>query len=191
MVWRFDKWFNVYDHWYVKLFWLALVFTVLFELAFVYQLIVYGREELRPSWSQAQFAGLIVGGVAVALVAWSFVKHLIGDPLYIDYFHIANLAGPIFAAALLLRRGSRAGQTPLIWGAYAVMEACWFLAVALWFGSDFRSFEHISVYVLGVGLAAGMCYVVSRMPAYVPADHERPAGPVGRAAPRERVATAK
>ena len=48
-VYRFDEWFNTYDHWYVKLFWAALVLTVAFELVFLSQFIRYGRKELAPN----------------------------------------------------------------------------------------------------------------------------------------------
>ncbi|HWO25748.1 MAG TPA: hypothetical protein VNO30_43720 [Kofleriaceae bacterium] len=168
MVWHYDLWFNVYDHWYVKLFWFALVLTVICELIFMYMILRFGRKELTPSWSQGQFAILIISGVAVMLVVWLFVKVLIGDPLYITYFHLANMAGPAFGAAMLIRRRSRVGTTPLIWGAYTLMSGSWFLACALWFGPPFASLEFILLYVACTGAAAAMTVAVSRMPVSTP-----------------------
>src|ERR1700730_19346401 len=54
MVLRYDQWFNVYRHWYVELFWLALVFTVVCELVFLYMTLRFGREELLPGATPAQ-----------------------------------------------------------------------------------------------------------------------------------------
>jgi hypothetical protein len=177
MVMRYDLWFNVYDHWYVKLFWLALVFTVLCELVFLYMTLRFGREELLPSWTPTQFRLLVFSGLIVTVVTWSFVKVHLRDDLYISYFHLANMAGPPFAAALLVRRRSRAGTTPLIWGAYTVMVASWFLACALWFGSPFDSTMCIVFYCVCTASAAAMTVAVGRMPAYAPLGRSSPAAP--------------
>ena len=139
MVARYNLWFNVIDHWYVKLFWGALVLTVLTELVFLYMILRFGRKELAPTLSQGQFVVLTFAGLALALIVWEFVKRLIGDVLYIDYFHLANFAGPLFAASQVLRRGTRAGTSPMIWGAYTIMVSSWFVACALWFGDPFAS----------------------------------------------------
>jgi hypothetical protein len=164
MVYRYDLWFNVYNHWYVKLFWAALVATVICELIFLTMTLRFGRAELAPRWTQSQFAGVVLAGLLASVVTWEFVKYLIGDPLYITYFHLANMAGPLLGAALLLRRQSRAGTMPLIWGAYAVMVSCWFLAAALWFGPPFASPLFISFYVVCTGAAIAMMLMVRQMP---------------------------
>ena len=164
MVYRFDTWFNVYDHWYVKLFWLALVFTVMTELVFAYMLLRFGRKEFAPSLTQRQFTLLVVTGIAAAFITWESVKALIGDPLYIDYFHLANLAGPLFAAAQLVRRGHRGGTSPLIWGFYTLMAGSWFVACALWYGASFADWTHLSIYLVCTLSAAAMTVAVSRMP---------------------------
>jgi hypothetical protein len=163
MVLRYDLWFHVYDHWYVKLFWLALCFTVICELIFLYMTLRFGRDELLPSWSQTQFRALVFAGLAITAVTWSFVKAHMSDDLYISYFHLANMAGPPFAAAMLIRRGSRAGTTTLIWAAYTVMVASWFLATALWFGSPFDTAPFIIFYLICTASAAAMTVAVSRM----------------------------
>jgi hypothetical protein len=73
----------------------------------------FGRKELLPSWSQGQFNALMIAGFAGTVVLWSFVKYLIGDDLYISYFHLANIAGPPFAASLMIRRRSVESVSPL------------------------------------------------------------------------------
>lgn len=162
-LWHFDRWFHYYKNWYVELFWVALIITVLFELAFTVQLIQYGREELSPAASQAQWTALVLAAIGAAIVIWSMLRHVINDSLWITYFDLANLSGPIFAATLLVRRRSAAGQTALIWYAYAAMAAFWFVAESLWFGPVFRSSEYIAVAVVCVGTALGVGYAVGRM----------------------------
>jgi hypothetical protein len=162
-LWHFDQWFNHYKNWYVELFWVALIFTVMFEIAFTVQLIQYGRNELLPSATQAQWTALVIAAIGAAIVIWSLIRHVIVDPLWITYFDLANLVGPIFAAALILRRRSAAGQTTLIWYAYAAMATFWFIAEGLWFGSTFRSSEYIAVAVLCVGASLAVAYTVGRL----------------------------
>ncbi len=164
VVLNYDLWFNVYDHWYVKLFWAALVLTVLCELVFIYLTLRFGRAELVPSWTQGQFVALVLAGLVLMIVTWSVVKRAIGDELFITYFHLANMAGPAFGAALMLRRRSRAGTAPLVWDAYTVMVACWFLACALWFGPPFASPQMILFYAACTATAAAMAIAVRRMP---------------------------
>lgn len=175
-LWHFDRWFHTYKNWYVELFWVALVFTVLFELAFTVQLIQYGRKELLPRASQAQFTVLVLAGVAAAIVWWSLMRHVLDDPLWIIYFDVANFVGPLFGAGLLLRRGSQRGTTASIWWCYAGMSVGWYLAESLWFGPVFRSDEYIAVGIACVLAAVAVAIATDRMPAYVPevaADADR------------------
>ena len=169
MVLRYDLWFNVYNHWYMKLFWSALVLTVACELVFLYMTLRFGRKELAPSLSEGAFRLLVTAGVVVAMIIWDFVKTLIGDDLYITYFHLANMAGPVFAAPLLFRRGSRAGTTPLIWAAYTLMVVCWFTACALWFDGPFASPKFLLFYAVCTVSSAAMTVAVLRTPKYAQA----------------------
>ena len=181
MLLRYELWFDVIDHWYVKLFWLALVFTVLCELVFLHMTLRFGRKELAPSLSQRQFSALVLASLAVMWIVWEQIKRLIGDVLYIDYFHLANVVGPVFAASEVLRRGTRAGTTPLIWGAYTLMVASWSLACALWYGPPFASPAYLLLYATSTLTAAAMTVVVARLP------HTK-APDVARAVPESTVA---
>lgn len=181
MVLRYDQWFNGYHHWYVELFWLALVFTVLCELVFLYMTLRFGREELLPASTPMQFRLLVFAGLIAAFVTWGFVKANISDDLYISYFHLANMAGPLFAAGLLIRRRSRAGTTPLIWAAYTLMVTSWFLACALWFGPPFNSPMFIIFYVTCIAASAAMWVAVRRMPPFRAPVGEATAAGEGRA----------
>jgi hypothetical protein len=179
---RYDRWFHDYRDWYPELFWVALLFTVAFELAFTAQIIRYGRRELLPDGTQRQFTALIAGGVGLAAVAWLLVDHIVVDPLGIVYFDLANLSGPIAAGALVLRRRSRAGQRPLIWYSYAAMATPWYIAQYLWFGPEFRAAPHTIVAFVCVGCALGLGYAISRLPAYDPDAAAEVPSSAGRAA---------
>src|ERR1700752_2834692 len=76
MVARYDTWFNTYKHWYVELFWAALLFTVMFEILYIVQAIQYGRKELLPSSTPRQFAALILAGAVAAIIILSFMNHV-------------------------------------------------------------------------------------------------------------------
>ncbi len=164
MVARYDVMFHQIGHWYVKLFWVALTITVATELVFLWLTIRFGRREYAPGLSQSQFAALVLAGMLLFAVGWEAVKKMIGDPLYIDYFHLANFAGPIAGAAMVARRGTRAGTSILIWAAYTIMVACWFTASALWFGVHFAAPGYLLLYGLCTLSSAAMTLAVSRLP---------------------------
>jgi hypothetical protein len=164
MVLRYELWFRELGHWYVKLFWLALVFTVACELVFLWLTWRFGRAEFAPRLTQAQFGAALAAGVLAMAVGFESVKRWMGDPLYVNYFHFANLAGPTFGAALWLRRGTRAGTTPLIWCAYALMVASWSIACALWYGPPFAEPGFLVLYATATLAAVGMAMFVGRLP---------------------------
>ena len=164
MVLRYELWFHEIGHWYVKLFWLALVLTVACELVFLQLTLRFGRAELAPRFGQRAFAASLLAGAAVMAVAFETLKGLIGDPLYVNYFHLANLAGPAFGGALWMRRGTRAGTTPFIWGAYALMVASWSIACALWYGPPFAEPGFLLLYATSTLGALALAVVLRRLP---------------------------
>jgi hypothetical protein len=164
MVLRYDLWFNVIDHWYVKLFWAALVLTVMCELVFLSLTLRFGHREFAPALSRNQFVALILLGVAATAVAFETVKSWAGDALYINYFHFANLVGPLCGAAMVMRRGSRIGTTPLIWGAYTLMVAAFAIANVLWFGAPFADPRYLLLYGTAICGATLTTWLVIRLP---------------------------
>jgi hypothetical protein len=170
---QFDKWFTGYDHWYTKLFWVALVLTVAWELAFTAQLVKYGREEFAPFLSQRQWLAAVAGGVVLAAGTWLSLKAYIVDDLYVWTFGVALIAYPIFGLASMARRRSVRGYTPLQPAALTVMCLTWFTASIGWFGPEFRTWPWLVLAVLSTGSAAFMtwCAIRFREPAAAP---ERP-----------------
>ena len=162
MVLSYNLCFKVYNHWYLKLFWGALCITVVFELIFLYMILRFGREEMRPALSRLQFNSLIGGGLVVSATVWAFIKEGLGDPLFIKYFDLAVMAGPPFYAALLMRRGSTKGTNSLGTWAYTLMAASWYGATTLWFGAPFNSSTFIVFYVVSTASAAAVAITVGR-----------------------------
>lgn len=167
---KFDKWFNDYDHWYLKLFWVALLLTVAWEIAFTTQIVRYGREELAPFLSQAQFAAAVIVTEAVAMGVWLVIKNSLDDDLYVLTFGVALIAYPIFGIATMARRRSVEGFTPLQPAALTVMCATWYTATIGWFGAPFHGWAWITLAILCTGSAAVMWALAVRFRAPASVD---------------------
>lgn len=145
---RFEVWFEVYDHWYLKFFWLVLLIANILEWFFLWQVYKYGRKELVPQWSPRSFAALLFVGLLFACVTHEFFKAAFGDPLFQLDPTLTMLAYPAFGAALLIRRQSSRGQTPMMWWMFTAMTAGFHLITYRWFGEAFRTWQYV---------AAGTC----------------------------------
>lgn len=107
----YDKWFNVYNHWWVKMWWFALVGTVALELFMLYQIYQYGHKELWPKLSKRAFGALIVLGTLGIGAMWALIKFSMDDELFFITFAITAVFSVPFHTALMQRRQSRAGQS--------------------------------------------------------------------------------
>jgi hypothetical protein len=152
---RFHTWFEVYDHWYVKFFWAGLVITACMEMVYIRQTIRFGRREMCPNLSQRAFTWVIIAAAASAVLIWAAVKQAIGegqvlgDDLYMASFGFTVAVYPPFAIGMMLRRGSAAGQTVLMWvGFWGV--AIGYFAASFYFGPEFRSWQWITLAVFSV-----------------------------------------
>jgi hypothetical protein len=139
VVLRFHQWFHVYDHWYLKLFWLVLLIANITEWIFLYQVYRYGRRELFPGSSPSSFALLLGVGLLFTVITHEFFKAEFGDPLFQIDPTLTMLAYPAFGAAMLLRRRSRRGQTVSMWLNFTAMTLGFHVIAFLWFGEAFRS----------------------------------------------------
>lgn len=166
----YSKWFNEYGHWYCELFWVALVVTTLMEIVFLYQTLHYGRAELFPALSQSMFTTVILGGVAAVAVIWLLVKSALNDDLYILSFFFAISWYPPLGMALVLRRKSRQGQTPLMWASFTAMGLFSFLASWFFFGPVFQSWLWLGFWTATLGWSLVTTWLVYRAPAYQPEE---------------------
>ncbi len=116
-----EQWFNVYDHWWLKLWWCALTAAVLLEAFLISQVIRYGHRELAPDWTRAQFAVAVIALTLAVGALWSLVKATLDDPLFLVTFAITAVWSLPFHTAIMFRRRSRAGQSVFMEGATIVM----------------------------------------------------------------------
>ena len=107
----YDKWFKVYDHWWVKMWWFALVGTVIFEILMIVQVYQYGHKELWPRLSKPAFGWMLVFGTLGLGAMWLLVKVSLGDELFFITFVITAVFSVPLHTAIMSRRQSRAGQS--------------------------------------------------------------------------------
>jgi hypothetical protein len=175
----FELWFDTYDHWFPKLFWVALIFTNAFEIVFIALTLRFGRDELAPQLSQRNFRLYVLGAVALGIVFWKVGKDAFADELYLATFMITVVWGLISGYGLLISRGSRRGQSPLQWAAYAGMAASYGALSIVVFGGAFDDLPWIALCVAGVAGGAGLAWLLSRAPDYARPTSE--AGPLDEA----------
>ena len=160
---RFDTWFNVYDHWFLKLFWLGLLTALILELVFFAQAIQVGRAEYLPKGTQAQWTALVIGGATAFVVVWEYMLVVWDDPLYQAAPAITLFLLPLATTALLLRRRSAVAQSPVIYGCFATMVVLWWGVTVGFYGGNFRSWQYILTGVLAFLMLVGVTVAVARM----------------------------
>jgi hypothetical protein len=145
---HFDDWFHGYHHWFMELFWFAIIVTFLAECVFFAQTIQYGRDELSPGRSQAEHTLRIVGAMAAGVVSWALLKGALDDRLYLLSFMGTLLWGGPSSSALLGRRPDGRGQSVLEWQAFSVMTVCYSICSIGFFGGGFfHSWQYVGICV--------------------------------------------
>ncbi|WP_182379342.1 hypothetical protein [Nocardioides sp. WS12] len=143
---RHEDWFQTYDHWFMQLFWFAIIVTFVSESVYVVQTIRYGRDELSPGQTQRVHTLRMVGALAAGVISWSLLKGALDDPLFLISFMGTLLWGLPSAAALLARRRGPAGMSVLEYEAFAAMTWCYSIASVGFFGDDFfRSWPYVGI----------------------------------------------
>jgi hypothetical protein len=144
---HFGDWFGGrYHHWFMQLFWFAIVVTFLAECVYAWQTIQYGRDELSPGRSQRQHSLRIIGVMAAGVISWALVKGALDDDLYLLSFMATLLWGGPSGNAMLGRRRDGRGQSLLEWIAYSVMAVCYSIASIFFFGGGFfHSWQYIGI----------------------------------------------
>lgn len=159
---RFDQWFTTYDHWFLELFWFALVGTTLMEVLYIRQTLRYGRGDLSLRLSQRAYIVVFVGALISGFVLWSMVKATFDDDLYLIAFGLTVAIFPPFGIALTLRRQSISGQSALMWVGYTILDFGWFTLTTTYFGPAFHSWQWIGLGVFGaLGGCAGIWLMVA------------------------------
>lgn len=156
---QWEKWFVVYDHWFMQLFFVGLIITNVMEFIFLYQLLKFGRKELLPSFSQPAYVAVILTTLAASCVIWYGVKTMLADELWFFSFGWTVWFCLPFVIPLMLRRGSAIGQNTFMWVAYIGMMLAWWAAI---YPLDpfFRSFAWIGLGVVTVVWALATIAVI-------------------------------
>lgn len=163
VLYRFDLWFNYYDHWFTKFWWFALVFTVAFETAFMIRVVRLGPSELLPGGSRKAFAAILLAGVISSAIIWENVKAALGDPLYLFIFAVTIVAFPPLVVAHLMKRQSSAGYNTLQMGAYTVMSICYFIALVTLLPGVFLTPLFVGLALVSVIGGLILTYVIHQM----------------------------
>lgn len=162
---QYHTWFHVYDHWWVKTWWFLLIATSLVEFILVGMVIRYGWHELAPNLPRKTFAVGVCGIVAGIAVLWWLVKQSMDDPLYLISFPITAFWAVPFSTAIILRRGTRRGQSML-------QDICVALIVvgfqgALWHvDAFFRSAPFVAFTAMAVVWSLANVWLLSQVPAW-------------------------
>lgn len=176
---HYDTWFNTYDHWYPQLFWVLIIFTVGFELHYMWQTLDLGHREIAPQLTALQYRlGFLMSLVAM-YVAWIWLKQSMDDPLYTDIFALTVLSYPCLAITMMLRRGDRRGFNRWMCIGFLQMTVCYFTVSTLFFGPYFQRVEYYLVGGASAATALAMVWVYSVLP---DAPARREAAPVSTGA---------
>lgn len=166
---QFDMWFQSYDHWWVKAWWCALLGTSLIEFALVAMIARFGWRELAPQLSRRTFTiGLVLILAAIAALWW-LVKQALDDPLYLISFPITAFWAVPFSTVLILRGGTRRGQS-------ITQEICVAIIVlafqgALWHvDAFFRSAPFVAFTAMAVMWSLGNVWLLGQIPEW---KHDR------------------
>ena len=119
-----DLWFNVYNHWWVKMWWYALCGTVALEVLMIWYVYRFGQQELWPNISRGAYGTLIVLGTLGIGAMWYLIKVTLNDELFFVTFTITASFSVPFHTAILSRRQSRAGQSIIMELSTIVMLLC-------------------------------------------------------------------
>lgn len=159
---RYHTWFVTYDHWFMKLFWVAVASMILMEFEFMRQILSYGKTELAPQLSDRAFRWAFVAVLISGIVIWSMIKSVIVDDLYFIAFGITVAIYPPFAIALMLRRNSTRGNSVPMWIGFLGLAVGMFSLTATYFGPVFHSWQWISMGVFSViGALTGLWMVAA------------------------------
>ena len=113
---QWDKWFVEYHHWWLEFWAVSLIFTSGIEFALCWMVFKYGREELMPKLTQAQFGAAIVAALIGIGIVWAMIKPLLNDDLCLIAFAVTAWWPPVWTTLLIVKRQSLRGQTrTMIW----------------------------------------------------------------------------
>lgn len=180
---RYDSWFNQYDHWFLKCFWLGLLSALLLEFVFLAQAVRYGHKEYLPHGSRRHWAMLVLSGAAFSALGWEYLQTVFDDPLYQALAATTMYVIPLAVVPLVLRRGSAVAQSPVVYGCFATMVILWWAVTAGAYGDAFRTWQYLACGVVACGSLTALSVWIYRLRAAA-WIHRMPATPTQTASPK-------
>jgi hypothetical protein len=160
---KYDLWFNVYDHWWVELWWYALCLTVPFEAFLIWQFFKYGQKEWGKNLSRRQFGTLTVLATLGVGALWYLIKASIADDLYFITFAITAVFSVPLHSGLMLLRGTRTGQSMVMEVSTIFMLVS--MSLAFYQAADFfASPVYLTFVFTMVTWALANCWMISKLP---------------------------
>ncbi|WP_157121212.1 hypothetical protein [Nocardia miyunensis] len=160
---QFGKWFHQYHHWFMELFWFAIIVTFLSECVYAVQTVLYGRDELSPGQSMPMHALRVGGALAAGVISWALLKGAFADDLYLISFMGTLMWGGPSGSSLLMRHPDGRGQSVLEWIAFTVMAVMYSItSIFLFGGGFFHSVWYVLICVISIVWSAAHLRQVSR-----------------------------
>ena len=146
---RFHDWFGGrYSHWFMQLFWVAIIVTAVSETTYAVQTIRYGRAQLSPQHSQHGHAMRILAVLAAGVISWSLLKGALDDHLYLLSFMATLMWGGPSGHAMLSRYPDGRGQVQSTWIAFSAMAVLYSITSICFFGGGFfHSWQYVGICV--------------------------------------------
>jgi hypothetical protein len=166
----YDYWFEIVRHPGFEMnYWTFIPYPIA-QAIILYQVIRYSRHDLFPGASLGQSILILAALQAATFVAFWWLRAQIGDPLFLVVGVMTQILSHAFNIPMLLRRGSRKGQSLLYAGNVLVGAGIttFFFAFPL-FDPIFRTPLHYALGVAVVGLGVAYLWLLARTPVYVPA----------------------
>jgi hypothetical protein len=140
---------------------------VVFELILIWQIITYGRHEVGLGASKWQALASYAAIQAGVYVMFLWFRSMMGDPLYLECFAVSIVFSNLFNIPMLLRRGSRKGQSLVIARAPAIQTGpVGFFTVHPYLGPYFMQPSWIAAGIANTVLALTYLWMLYRAPAY-------------------------
>jgi hypothetical protein len=153
----YREWFEVYDHWYLKMFWWGLFPTSAIEAVYIWQVWRYGHDELMPGTSRQAFTLYVLAAIGAGAIAFYSLRNFMADPIFAYTFGTTGYLAVVFNIPRLLAKRDARGQSVVMWLAYLGMQGTWFVTTYMIFGQQFREAPYL---VIGAGCALGGIFMV-------------------------------
>lgn len=164
---NYDYWTHTINHPFFKANMIAMAIFVCLELVLIWQIITYSRKEVGLGESKLQaFISYVAIQIGVYIMFLWF-RSMMGDPLYLECFAVSIVFSNLFNIPMLMRRGSRKGQSLVIAWALAIQTGpVGFFMVHPFLGPYFMQPTWVAAGVANTVLAFVYLWMLYRAPRF-------------------------